>query len=111
MLLPKTPTTRSRAIRDSARGEACTFQIPGYCNGDPATTVLCHIQFDGGVMGGKASDLSAAYGCSGCHDVIDGRQRGRVSREDLQHYKIRAVLRTLERLADKGLILIKGRAA
>jgi hypothetical protein len=111
MLLPKSNTTRSRALRESARGEACTLQLPGICGGDPATTVLCHVQYEGGVMGGKASDLSACYGCAECHSAIDGRVRARISREELQWFKTRAVLRTLERLVDKGLVNVKGRAA
>lgn len=108
MLIPKSPAIRSKALRDSARGQSCTIEIPGYCNGNPETTVACHVQFEGGVMGGKASDLSICHGCSGCHDVIDGRVRTELSREELDWYKTRAVLRTLERLTAMGLIQVKG---
>jgi len=34
---------RSNAIRMSAKGEECTFQIVGVCNHNPETTVLCHL--------------------------------------------------------------------
>lgn len=63
-------------IRKSARGEACTLQIYGVCNFDPATTVLCHSNrlADGKGMGLKAPDTEACYGCSACHDVLDGRR-------------------------------------
>jgi len=63
-------------IRRSARGQECTIRIPGVCNFDPATTVLCHSNAlaDGKGMGIKAADDCAAYGCSACHDLVDGRR-------------------------------------
>lgn len=63
-------------IRKSAKNEECTIRLPGVCNFDPATTVLCHSNesTDGKGMGLKASDERAAYGCSACHDVVDGRR-------------------------------------
>src|SRR3990167_9253871 len=64
---------RSNAIRMSAKGEECTFQIPGVCNGNPETTVLCHLPDESHGMGHKADDISAAYGCAACHDAIDSR--------------------------------------
>lgn len=39
----KSPAFRSKALRDSARGQCCTLQIPGICNSNPETTVLCHL--------------------------------------------------------------------
>lgn len=63
-------------IRKSAKNEECTIRLPmGVCNYDPATTVLCHSNSleDGKGMGLKAPDTKAAYGCSACHDVVDGR--------------------------------------
>lgn len=67
---------RMTPIRRSARGQECTIRIPGVCNFDPATTVLCHSNSlaDGKGMGIKASDEHAAYGCGACHDVVDGRR-------------------------------------
>lgn len=62
-------------IRRAARGQDCTLQILGVCNGDPETTVLCHSNqlADGKGMGLKAPDTEACFGCSSCHDVLDGR--------------------------------------
>ena len=62
-------------IRESARGEECTIRLPGVCNFNRETTVLCHSNqlSDGKGMGLKAPDHCAAYGCSACHDVVDGR--------------------------------------
>ena len=63
-------------IRKSARDQACTICLPGICNRDASTTVLCHSNYlaDGKGMGLKAPDTAAAYGCSACHDVLDGRR-------------------------------------
>lgn len=60
-------------VRESARGEDCALRFPGICNFDPATTVFCHSNriSDGKGMGMKAK--IGAYGCSACHDVLDGR--------------------------------------
>lgn len=62
-------------IRKSAENEECTIRLPLVCNYDTATTVLCHSNelADGKGMGKKAPDEKAAYGCSACHDVVDGR--------------------------------------
>ena len=66
---------RSTPIRRAARGQDCTLRLD-VCNFDPDTTVLCHSNFlaDGKGMGLKAPDTAAAFGCSACHDVLDGRR-------------------------------------
>lgn len=69
----KSPAFRSKALRDSARGQCCTLQIPGICNGNPETTVLCHLPSNTHGMGYKSDDYWAVFGCSSCHDAIDGR--------------------------------------
>ncbi|HED2337570.1 TPA: DUF1364 domain-containing protein, partial [Serratia liquefaciens] len=51
----------------------CTLQIPGICNGNPETTVLCHLPSNTHGMGYKSDDFWTVFGCSCCHDVIDGR--------------------------------------
>jgi hypothetical protein len=62
-------------IRKSAKGQECTIRLPGVCNYDISTTVLCHSNelAAGKGMGLKAPDTNAAYGCSACHNVVDGR--------------------------------------
>lgn len=78
--LKRSPMKKSRPkstpIRKSAKGEECTIRLPLVCNYDPSTTVLCHSNLleDGKGMGLKAPDTAAAYGCSACHDVVDGRR-------------------------------------
>lgn len=72
------PMRKSRAkstpIRRAAKNQECTLRFP-VCNFDPSTTVLCHSNelSDGKGMGLKAPDTAAAFGCSACHDVLDGR--------------------------------------
>jgi hypothetical protein len=58
------------AIQKSARGEECALRIPGVCNGNPETTVLCHAPYPGR-SGMRTHDWWAAYGCSSCHAVLD----------------------------------------
>lgn len=62
-------------IRKAARGQDCTLRIPGVCNWNPETTVLCHSPFleSGRGMGLKAPDEEACFGCCNCHDVLDRR--------------------------------------
>ena len=71
----KSKGPRSTPIRNAARGRDCTLRL-AVCNFDPDTTVLCHSNFlaDGKGMGLKAPDTAAAFGCSACHDVLDGRR-------------------------------------
>lgn len=70
----KTKGPKMTPIRKAARGQDCTMRIPGVCNFDPDTTVLCHSNSlsDGKGMGLKAPDTAACFGCSACHRVLDG---------------------------------------
>lgn len=72
----KSKGPRMTPARKAARGQDCTLLIPGACNHDPATSVLCHSPYlaDGRGMGLKSPDSIAAIGCSCCHDVLDGRR-------------------------------------
>lgn len=59
-------------LRNFARGMPCQIRMPGVCNGDPDTTVLCHLRMIGiSGMGMKANDLLGAWGCSDCHRYVD----------------------------------------
>lgn len=60
-------------LRESARGQPCLIQIPGYCSNDVSKTVLCH--FNGGGLALKNPDILGAFGCDSCHDVVDGRTK------------------------------------
>lgn len=104
----KTKGPRMTPIRKSARGEECTLQIPGVCNSNPETTVLCHSNAlaDGKGMGLKAPDTAACYGCSACHDVLDGRapRPAWLTLLLLDGAFVRARAATHEILRKKGLI-------
>lgn len=95
-------------IRLSARGEECTVRLPYICNFNPDTTVLAHSnkQEHGKGMGLKADDEFAAYCCSSCHDVIDGRapRPDGMSYEVMLGYFEAGIKRTREILRRKGLI-------
>jgi hypothetical protein len=97
---------RSKKLRDSARDEDCTFQIAGVCNNNPETMILAHLPNESHGMGIKSTDLSSAYCCANCHDVIDRRVTRVLNAEEMEWYMRRAQVRTLERFVDKGLVKI-----
>lgn len=104
----KASRPKSTPIRKSAKGEECTIRLPYVCNYDTATTVLCHSNelADGKGMGLKSPDSKAAYGCSACHDVIDGRRprpEG-LSRELVDSLFREAIAHTNRILNRKGLL-------
>ncbi len=95
-------------VRKSAHGEECTIRLPLVCNYDRDTTVLCHSNAlaDGKGMGLKAPDHLAAYGCSACHDVVDGRRprpEG-LSQELVATLFAEAIAQTNRILKRKGLV-------
>lgn len=95
----------SKKIRQSARGEECSFRFPGICNFNPETTVWCHINTKFKGMGTKSNDLHGAYGCSDCHDALDGRTIGEVKVKD--KYVLDAIVESQMKLIDKGLLVVK----
>lgn len=102
---------RSSRIRSSARGESCTLQVAGVCNGNSETVIYAHFRWLGGCgVGIKPTDLGqGAYACSACHDWLDGRMpHGESYLSDRNFYAMRGMVRTLERLVDKGIIQIAG---
>jgi hypothetical protein len=110
-LKTRKPMKKSRAkstpARRAARGRDCTLMIPGVCNRDPATTVLCHSNRleHGKGIGLKAPDSKACFGCSDCHDVLDGRRPlpGWLTREQLEDTFDRATAITQEQLKQEGI--------
>lgn len=93
--------------RRAARGQECTLQIPGVCNHAPETSVLCHSNYlkDGKGMGLKAPDHMAAFGCSACHDILDGRRprpEG-LSATDVENHFYIGVMRTQHILRTMGI--------
>lgn len=99
---------RITPIRRAARGQDCTIEIPGICNRNPETVVLCHSNqlAAGKGMGLKAPDTEACFGCSACHDVLDGRapRPAWLTMDLLLAGFERAKQRTHEILKQKGLM-------
>ena len=88
-------------LRDYARGMPCMIRMPGICNGDPATTVLCHLRMVGITgMGMKANDLLGAWGCSACHKYVD--THGIDGRTAL----LEGMARTQALILDRGLVKV-----
>jgi hypothetical protein len=59
-------------LRKEAKGRECQIRIPGICNNDRGTVVLCHLnnkRLFGVGVGQKVPDLFGAWGCSACHDT------------------------------------------
>lgn len=83
-------------LRDFARGKDCQIRIPGVCNFNPETTVLCHIRMAGITgVGMKASDLLGAHGCSACHDEVD--RRTRTHPDEMVHlWFLEGIIRTID---------------
>lgn len=95
---------KSLKLRESARDQACTMNVVDICNCDSSTTVLCHIQTEMGIMGGKTDDISAAFGCSDCHLWLD---QNFGSELDRLFYTRRAMIRTHIIWLSMGLLIIK----
>ena len=96
-MIHKPPVIKSKKIRESAKGESCTFRLPG-CKGSEGV-VLCHIGSRWKGMGNKSPDIFAAYGCWHCHGL---HESGKVSAQD----ELRAMQETQMRFYQKGLITI-----
>lgn len=96
---------KSTKIRRAARDEQCTMQTP-WCNYNAETTVFCHLneQFAGKGIGIKAMDIGF-FACYNCHAVYDRRmQPSEEYKQDEYFYLLRAVVRTLQRLIERGII-------
>ncbi|EPG6221198.1 DUF1364 domain-containing protein [Klebsiella pneumoniae] len=91
-------------LRKAARGRECTVRIPGYCNGNPETSVLAHYRLAGTCGTGCKPD-EGAIACSACHDLIDGRKKTTdYTRDELRLMHAEGVLRTLAIWKQEGLL-------
>ena len=88
---------RSMNLREFAKGQECTLQLMGVCNHDPSTTVLAHGR--GAGMGTKMVDYIGVHACSECHKLLDA-----VSTKEFHRLFAPALLKTLERVRDAGLL-------
>lgn len=92
----------SSKLRASAKGQPCTFQIPGICNHDSSTTVLAHLPSEIKGLGNKSDDFHAAFACSNCHEAFDNH---RLSGEESLYYSMRALQRTMRNWVSRGLVV------
>lgn len=91
-------------LRKLARDRECQIRIPGICNGDPSTVVLCHLP--GAGMARKHHDLHGAWGCAACHAVVDGHASSDYPKELLKMWLLEAVIRTQQILIAEGAIRV-----
>lgn len=90
-------------LKEQARGRPCQIRLPGICNHDPTTTVLCHLRLIGvSGMGLKAADLLGAWGCSACHSACDAS--GHQDYEKRRAALLEGMARTQEQLVREGII-------
>lgn len=101
-------TLKSKNLRDSANGQDCTLNIAGVCNYDSSTVVLCHFPDESKGIGKKSDDISSGFGCSCCHDVVDGRRKSVEWDSAKNWYMRRAQTRTLRKWIEMGIVEIKG---
>jgi hypothetical protein len=91
-------------LRKEAKGRPCMIRIPHVCNGNPETTVLCHIHKPS-ISGGtalKAFDIFGAWGCSDCHDAVDRRTDRALNRHEVMIMFYEGVFRTQYELLKEG---------
>jgi hypothetical protein len=102
--IPKNKRLKSKKITDSAKGENCTLRIPGVCNFNPETTVPCHSGGAGWAY--KSHDIHICYGCSDCHNFLDGGyvNSNLMDIEQLMCEFLRAMIETQSILIQKNLI-------
>lgn len=101
---------RSQAVLDSARDAPCSARFPGICNGDPATTVWCHLNGHafGKGAGIKAHDIAGFAGCSACHAYYDVGHGTRplISTDTMLECVLNAVVESYVRLIVAGVVKV-----
>lgn len=94
-------------LRDYAKGKPCMIRVPGICSFDKDQTVLCHARMvEIPHENGKLPDLLAAFGCSPCHDIVDGRAGSWkvFNRETRRLMLLEGVMRTQSYLVKHGIV-------
>lgn len=98
--------------RRNAKGQPCTLHFPGCCSGPNNERVqLCHLRmFAGGGVGLKPHDSEAVFGCTHCHDIVDGRTKPIVPMTPEYFWEriARAIVETLRLQRAAGIIIFKG---
>jgi hypothetical protein len=102
--LQKVPMVRSKAIREAADGEICTW--PGCIEKYGVVLAHSNMSSHGKAAGQKAHDCFAAFLCHHHHDLYDNGTD--ISRSDKEWCFMRAMSKTLLRLIEKGIIKVAG---
>lgn len=88
-----------------ARGQPCLIRVPTACNGNPETTVLCHVRLIGiSGAGLKAPDVLATFGCSACHAVCDGQLKSDYTAAQRRLMLLEGMCRTQNWLIREGYL-------
>lgn len=96
-------------ITESARHRDCEIRLPFVCNFNSETTVWCHANglASGKGFGLKSHDALGAYGCSACHDALDGRRHyDHLTRLEILLAFHEAHQRSFIILVEKGLVKV-----
>lgn len=105
-MLPKRKPIRSKAIRQSADGETCTW--PG-CNAPAQCWAHSNLGADGKGKGLKAEDIYGAYLCDDHHGEYDGRTAAgwyKFTFEKQWHFD-QAMKKSWKRLIELGIITVE----
>jgi len=105
MTLNKMPKRKKQdKYTKSAKGQDCQIRSPA-CNYNSETVVFCHL--NGAGIGEKMQNIHGAYGCSNCHDFVDG-VLGIVCQDyntkQRQFYHLRGTIRTQELMIRNGIL-------
>ena len=100
-------TFRSPLLLKLARDEHCVL-----CGTRDGTVVAAHYfgyrrHSLGGGMGHKVSDIATAHLCGACHQRMDSYADGNTTERSEEF--LYAIIRTLDRLAERGLIKVSRR--
>lgn len=88
-------------LRKLAQGKPCLVRLPDHCNHNPETTVLAHYRLAGLCgLGTKPDDMIAAWCCSDCHDVVDGRVPTKHDRAVVRLAHAEGIMRTMHQIRE-----------
>jgi len=92
----------SSNLTKAAKGQSCTIQLIPYCNHNPETTVFCHAPSSRKGWGIKSPDWWGAFGCSDCHDIVDGRVQVDLPKAEIERCFNRGIYETLAIQIESG---------
>ncbi len=93
----------SRLTR-AAKGQECTVNLFPYCDCTTETTVLAHAPSEDKGWARKSPDWWGADCCNSCHEILDGKRRTEIPKEEIYRCHMRGVFRTIKRRINMGLI-------